>query len=431
MPTTIIIIAVIALAVLLVLRAKQNKSTHEPRNKTNLDKARLSKKTLSTNNSTKISKATPDQKEIELKQLVAKIDLHIANKDYSKAEGLINMALNQDYKQEDLYFKLLNIYHVQDDNFAIKQLLDTVEKLNLNELYQKLYNANTDYKEQQDHQPIAEKNYTVENINTTPFIPEDEIITTHPVSHNIDFSTDIKSENHFSTEPVKNTYIAEDALEFNLDGIELDHRSSKKATEAEELPTFNFELDQQKPSLPTSDPQDQSINLTQNQVVTEKPLEFNLSNTVAPVKSTTEDLTQSLNAKDSIKLSDHKAELNFDLEQKPTEQHTPEAELPAFTLNFDLSEPTATSIKSDQTLANTFSLLPNLTQSDQQLRNDPLLESFPELADINEVDLNLELAEHYIGLGAIDAAKQLITAQQHQLTQEQATRTQDLLQKIA
>ncbi len=41
-------------------------------------------------------------------------------------------------------------------------------------------------------------------------------------------------------------------------------------------------------------------------------------------------------------------------------------------------------------------------------QSDPLVQSFPQLNEVNEIHLNLELAEQYIQLGAFEAAREIL-----------------------
>ena len=63
--------------------------------------------------------------------------------------------------------------------------------------------------------------------------------------------------------------------------------------------------------------------------------------------------------------------------------------------------------------------------------NDPLAQSFPELLKVNEIQLNLDLASRYIELGAYDAAKKLLSADENTFSAEQRDRSQQLLKQIA
>ena len=50
---------------------------------------------------------------------------------------------------------------------------------------------------------------------------------------------------------------------------------------------------------------------------------------------------------------------------------------------------------------------------------------------MNEIQLNLDLASRYIELGAYDAAKKLLSADENTFSTEQRDRSQQLLKQIA
>lgn len=62
--------------------------------------------------------------------------------------------------------------------------------------------------------------------------------------------------------------------------------------------------------------------------------------------------------------------------------------------------------------------------------NDPLVQSFPDLQQLDEAQLNLELAEQYIELGAYDSARELLK-NSPPFNAEQQQHSQSLLNKIA
>jgi len=64
-------------------------------------------------------------------------------------------------------------------------------------------------------------------------------------------------------------------------------------------------------------------------------------------------------------------------------------------------------------------------------QHDPLVQSFPELLDVNEASLNLDLAQQYIQLGAYTAAREVIAEREAEYTPEQQQRAEQLLNQIA
>lgn len=63
--------------------------------------------------------------------------------------------------------------------------------------------------------------------------------------------------------------------------------------------------------------------------------------------------------------------------------------------------------------------------------NDPLVKSFPDLSQVDEIQLNLDLANQYVELGAYDAAKALLSEQGANYSAEQRQRADQLLNQIA
>ena len=127
---------------------------------------------------------------------------------------------------------------------------------------------------------------------------------------------------------------------------------------------------------------------TEAEKTTEAQVEFDLSNLTTPVASEVPAETSGLDFK-------------FD---------NPESEKPvpaATVINFETPAPAVT----DQ--------------------GDPLVQSFPELSEVNEAELNLELAEQYIQLGAYAAAREVIAESENEYSPEQQQQAEQLLNRIA
>ena len=63
--------------------------------------------------------------------------------------------------------------------------------------------------------------------------------------------------------------------------------------------------------------------------------------------------------------------------------------------------------------------------------NDPLMQSFPDLQTMDEAQLNLDLAEQYIELGAYESARVILQTNQSLFNQDQQQYVEKLLNKIA
>ena len=148
-------------------------------------------------------------------------------------------------------------------------------------------------------------------------------------------------------------------------------------------------------------------------------------------------------------------DFSFNLDTAPTT--TPEAEIsppavderPEFTFDFS-SESTAEAAKdipafsfdtvspSEAIVEETPAIKPNLSFSlDSNApantvdQSDPLVQSFPQLNEVNEIHLNLELAEQYIQLGAFEAAREILVEQEPNYSTEQRQQVEQLLSRIA
>ena len=79
-------------------------------------------------------------------------------------------------------------------------------------------------------------------------------------------------------------------------------------------------------------------------------------------------------------------------------------------------------------------VFPNLSKIEVAAKadkNDPLVQSFPELVEVNEIELNLELAAQYIKLGAYDAAREILTEKEAEFSSAQRQQADQLLNQIA
>lgn len=124
---------------------------------------------------------------------------------------------------------------------------------------------------------------------------------------------------------------------------------------------------------------------------------------------------------------------NFDTvekTEKPVELN------PSF--SFDLAEPSA--VKPNIAAHETEQPVVSLPISDvadfvetpaQNVTLDPVVQAFPDLLSINEAELNLDLAQHYIQLGAHESARQLLSENEHLFSTEQRQVSEKLLNQMA
>ena len=145
--------------------------------------------------------------------------------------------------------------------------------------------------------------------------------------------------------------------------------------------------------------------ITAEPVLDEKPefnFDFSTIETVAPTE-----------AKIAVEETKPSLDLDFNLEPATKTEQQPVEAAPAKAagVSFDISNISSSASKADQ--------------------NDPLVQSFPELIEVNEISLNLDLAQQYIQLGAFESARELLTEQETEYTAEQRQQADQLRNQIA
>lgn len=415
MSITLIAILAVVIIALFIVNAKQKKQDAAPSSKASKNNKKTSSANKKSASATTVKIDTPEtatKPKVDLDNLLTKLDVLIGDKEYAKAEGMINLNLNQDSSLHALYFKLLKIYQLQQDDFAIKQLFDTVQNLNLNTVYQELYNEKEAYKEEQELLKSAEVTAT-----SSPDV--------------IEFvSTDLPTETEKPVTAQNNTQ-AFDSLAFDLSP----DISSTKTTEVEQNSVENTQDLSQIHSLDfdfssTVSESDDTSSQTPPEETTSNELEFTLAdNVIEPEPSS---------------LVDTELEFNFNLEN-PTSTDTQ-----AF--NFSLTPEEKVEKHDDSNLgqlefvheeqsvelgfvADGISISDEQTALEQSPvfadNSDPIVQAFSELSTQDPIDLDIALAEQYIYLGDNSAAKQLLSEQSAPLSNEQSEKVQQLLEKIA
>ena len=391
----------------------------------------------------------------------SKIEALIHEKNFFSAEAQINQALNKDNSQHELYLLLLDIHILQKDEFAISQLINHLRSLELD-----------DFLEQALAKKAAHEKQTLGSKDTIEFKPSSTVAKAAepavaetkntaafdalmsdaaPAATKNDLAFDqLQQEsrsaqlevvkeikpldfNSASLNTAPKAEIAATPVEeikpLDFSSLSLDSAAEAATAPAEEIKPLdftNFKLDpapvaETKPeAAPVQEiqPLDFSFSLdtaTTGQAETEKAAsieptveekpEFNFDFSVAetPVAETkvaTEEITPSL-------------ELDFNLESASTveEPAVEVAPAKAADLNFDISNISSSAAKAD--------------------KNDPLVQSFPELIEVNEINLNLELAQQYIQLGAFESARELLAEQEAGYTPEQRQQADHLRNQIA
>lgn len=388
----------------------------------------------------------------------SKIEALIHEKNFFSAEAQINQALNKDNSQHELYLLLLDIHILQKDEFAISQLINHLRSLELDDFLEQALAKKAAHEKQTlgskdtiEFKPSstvakAAEPAVVETKNTAAF---DALMSdAAPAATKNDLAFDQLQQESRSAQPEVVKEIkpldfnsaslntaeitatpVEEIKPLNFSSLSLDSAAEAATAPAEEIKPLdftNFKLDpapvaETKPeAAPVQEiqPLDFSFSLdtaTTGQAETEKAAsieptveekpEFNFDFSVAetPVAETkvaTEEITPSL-------------ELDFNLESASTVEEPAVEVAPAKAagLNFDISNISSSAAKAD--------------------KNDPLVQSFPELIEVNEINLNLELAQQYIQLGAFESARELLAEQEAGYTPEQRQQADHLRNQIA
>lgn len=349
----------------------------------------------------------------------------IKAENYFAAEAKINQALNQDNSQHELYLYLLEIHVAQKDDFAIKQLINYLRSLGLHDIADqaeaKQLRAQANALTVSEAVIPAPMSTPVQTQSLKSDAAFDELIST-PVrdSNTVKASFD-------SLQPDFNTTQAEkkdlEPLEYSFE--------PKKPVEAPQ--TVEFELN--------SDTVSNSVDSAPNTV--EKPLEDTSKVDVAPLE-----FDFSAPVENKVKEEPATPVEDFVFSTPATSKETstqPAAEFkldnelpisPATDFHFSLdtpisADPTSLAFETQKIEIAPAFVEPEVDTSTLADSNDPLAQSFPELLKVNEIQLNLDLASRYIELGAYDAAKKLLSADENTFSTEQRDRSQQLLKQIA
>ena len=415
MSTIIIVLLVVVLIVAVVLKKRGD-------NQGNTASKKGASKTAKTAATKKVSRTTLAREEQEAApqstnpipdRLRQKLEQQIQSGNYQTAEAQINQALKQDNTQHELYLFLLDIHLAQKDDFAVDQLIKHVHALKLEDILKAAEAKHREYERnrqpdsiefspshfQQPHTPAA---IPVQN-NTADF---DALVQT-PAKQSFD---DLQSE--YST-PVEQ------------------EKPVEQAPEVQPL-DFNFSFEQKESAEPS--PVAEPVETKEQQ----QPLEFSFNlepSTTSP-------------AVEETKTVESKPELNFDLSSlevgsNQTETKSEDIPAPGLDFNFEPSENKLETPPAAEKIEFTFDVTETVTQTEPKTAfiepapqapatgNDPLAQSFPDLQQLDEAQLNLELAEQYIELGVYESARELLKNSQALLNAEQQQRSEKLLNKIA
>ena len=430
----ILIPCLLLLIVAVVLKKREsanNESSSDNGKKTANKKVSKTTTTRTSRASTTPTKVatTPVATEAAPTTLDTEVRISIENlikaENYFAAEAKINQALNQDNSQHELYLYLLEIHVAQKDDFAIKQLINYLRSLGLHDIADqaeaKQLRAQANALTVSEAVIPAPMSTPVQTQSLKSDAAFDELIST-PVrdSNTVKASFD-------SLQPDFNTTQAEkkdlEPLEYSFE--------PKKPVEAPQ--TVEFELN--------SDTVSNSVDSAPNTV--EKPLEDTSKVDVAPLE-----FDFSAPVENKVKEEPATPVEDFVFSTPATSKETstqPAAEFkldnelpisPATDFHFSLdtpisADPTSLAFETQKIEIAPAFVEPEVDTSTLADSNDPLAQSFPELLKVNEIQLNLDLASRYIELGAYDAAKKLLSADENTFSTEQRDRSRQLLKQIA
>ena len=430
----ILIPCLLLLIVAVVLKKREsanNESSSDNGKKTANKKVSKTTTTRTSRASTTPTKVatTPVATEAAPTTLDTEVRISIENlikaENYFAAEAKINQALNQDNSQHELYLYLLEIHVAQKDDFAIKQLINYLRSLGLHDIADqaeaKQLRAQANALTVSEAVIPAPMSTPVQTQSLKSDAAFDELIST-PVrdSNAVKASFD-------SLQPDFNTTQAEKK---DLEPIEYSFEP-KKPVEAPQAIEFELNSDTVSNSVDSA-PNTVEKPLEDTSKVDVAPLEFDFS---APVENKVkeepatpvEDFVFSTPATSKETSTQPAAEFKLDNElpiSPATDFH--------FSLDTPISaDPTSLAFETQKIEIAPAFVEPEVDTSTLADSNDPLAQSFPELLKVNEIQLNLDLASRYIELGAYDAAKKLLSADENTFSTEQRDRSQQLLKQIA
>lgn len=407
----------------------------------------------------------------------------IQSRNFFAAEAEINQALNRDASQHELYLLLLEIHLEQKDDFAIRQLMNQLRDLGLDDILQQAE------AQQQAHQDKVRSITAAQSVETPVIAETAELSSTvkpsvQPTENRVTAASfdalvepqsskpsfdELQSE--FSS--VKNepepAPAAVTPLEFNFSETAVktetaivvdtpatiieETKAPKAAEPVQDLSqALEFKLDtpviESAPTAKVAEPE------PENTVAEPAPLEFSFSLESANKVEASEPVIVAEAPVVEPKADSAPAETEFKLDlasfdlttpgssPEPTAVETPVSEAvlipevptltatPASGLEFNLDAP---AISLDTAAESNVPAQPALVEQTTTLvdQHDPLTQSFPELLEVNEINLNLQLAQQYIQLGAYAQARRLLSENEAQFNPEQREQSELLLKQIA
>lgn len=359
-----------------------------------------------------------------------KIQQLIQEKQYSAAEAQVNQALKKDNTQHELYLLLLEVHIAQKDEFAITQLISHMRSLALSEI---VLQAEA---RQKEHETLGKTEH---------------VSSKHPDA--IDFpqaQTYEEPKNTLDT-TAQFDQLTTSSSEASFDDLQKDYTLVKQEPAVEVKPLeFNFSFEKtaatENTSQPVHEPEvstsQEAPEVSSSQETNElADLEFSFD--LAPLHET-EEKNQAVEVKadqeNSVNALDFNLELNpsssktksdeqvLSLGELKVVEQTPLEANSISPLEFSLDESAFVTAPEIETQNHIDVVNEVITQTQIE---DPLLDAFPELKQLDENELDLQLAEQYIKLGAYPAAQALLASNEQKFNTEQQQRAKNLLNRIA
>lgn len=412
---------IILLVVAVILKKRENSQKQEATSPKNINRksgkkasAKSSKSSREKTKAKVIEENTPaiPQSNPVPEALRHNIQQLIQEKQFSAAEAQVNQALKKDNTQHELYLLLLEIHIAQKDEFAIQQLISHIRSLGLNEIAAQAEIRQKEYESsrQPDAIDFPQAQTYEEPKNTDTTAQFDELTTSSSEASFDDLQKDytpVKQEPAVEIEPLEFNFSFEQTSATENTNQPAQQPELSSTQETNELADLEFSFDLA--PLHETEEKSQAVEVKADQENSINALDFNLD--LNPSSSETKSVQQAPSL-DEIKL----------IEQAPLEATS------IAPLEFSLDEPALVPAPELETQNHIDVVNEAATQTQIE---DPLLEAFPELKQINENELDLKLAEQYIKFGANQAARNLLQSDEQKFNTEQQQHAKNLLNRIA
>ncbi|MBU3080029.1 hypothetical protein OHW21_09020 [Acinetobacter baumannii] len=412
---------IILLVVAVILKKRENSQKQEATSPKNINRksgkkasAKSSKSSREKTKAKVIEENTPaiPQSNPVPEALRHNIQQLIQEKQFSAAEAQVNQALKKDNTQHELYLLLLEIHIAQKDEFAIQQLISHIRSLGLNEIAAQAEMRQKEYESsrQPDAIDFPQAQTYEEPKNTDTTAQFDELTTSSSEASFDDLQKDytpVKQEPAVEIEPLEFNFSFEQNSATENTNQPAQQPELSSTQETNELADLEFSFDLA--PLHETEEKSQAVEVKADQENSINTLDFNLD--LNPSSSETKSVEQAPSL-DEIKL----------VEQAPLEAAS------IAPLEFSLDEPALVPAPELETQNHIDVVNEAATQTQIE---DPLLEAFPELKQINENELDLKLAEQYIKFGANQAARNLLQSDEQKFNTEQQQHAKNLLNRIA